>query len=88
MNRLFGAAKKEEPAPPKKEEPKVEEPVKKPVVPLSEQQAKVVPCQLSWRTRCESYHKQLLAWITKPAIYSKSQRRRRGLQRICINRGA
>jgi hypothetical protein len=29
--------------PPKKEEPKVEEPVKKVVVPLSEQQAKVVP---------------------------------------------
>lgn len=43
MNRLFGATKKEEPAPAKKEEPvpSPEPPAKKPTVPLSEQQAKV-----------------------------------------------
>lgn len=56
MNRLFGASKKEEPAPAppaeKKEEP--EEPAKPTGVPLDEQQKKVVTLLHSSKTKCES----------------------------------
>jgi hypothetical protein len=55
MNRLFGAAKKEEPAPVKKEEPAPIEMPKKVTVPLSEQQAKVNSILASWRTKCASF---------------------------------
>jgi hypothetical protein len=59
MNRLFGAAKKEEPAPAKKEEPKApEEPPKKASIPLSEQQAKVRNKLFSWKTRSDKFPKQ------------------------------
>lgn len=59
MNRLFGATKKEEPAPPKKEEPKAPEaPPKKVTVPLSEQQAKVLQFAYSSKTKFANYLRQ------------------------------
>lgn len=60
MNRLFGASKPEEPQPTKKEETVVpEEPPKKTVIPLSDQQAKVSFFSFSWKTKLDNYLKLL-----------------------------
>ena len=91
MNRLFGAAKKEEAPPPpapKKEEPEVPEPAKKTSVPLTEQQARVKTHLFSLRTRSERYQKQLPGWTPKPRTYSKNQRKPKGQQRKCTSSGA